>query len=241
MAMALAEAGSDIAITSRVLENAQVPAQNIAQATGRRVIGLACDVRDETHVEKLVDQVLAEFDRLDILINNAGNVVSTPDNAPLERRPSELWHETINVNLHGMYYCSKHVIAKAMKPQQSGVIINIGSTAGIVGKDRRVYEGTLLGGATIDYHAAKGAVINMTRDMAVYLAPDNIRVNCISPGGFFRNQPQPFVEAYSKTIPMGRMGQDGKEMKGAAVFLASQASSYVTGHNLVVDGGLTAW
>ena len=128
-----------------------------------------------------------------------------------------------------------------MKPAGSGVIINLGSTAGIVGKDRRVYQGTDMGGATIDYHAAKGAVINMTRDMAVHLAPDNIRVNCISPGGFFRNQPERFVKAFSATIPMGRMGQDGKELKGAAVFLASEASSYVTGHNLVVDGGLTIW
>jgi len=84
-------------------------------------------------------------------------------------------------------------------------------------------------------------VINMTRDMAVYLAPQNIRVNCISPGGFERHQPDCFIEAYSKAIPMGRMGVDGKEIKGAVVFLASEASSYVVGHNLVVDGGLTAW
>jgi NAD(P)-dependent dehydrogenase (short-subunit alcohol dehydrogenase family) len=77
--------------------------------------------------------------------------------------------------------------------------------------------------------------------MAVYLAPDGIRVNCISPGGFFRCQDPKFVRAYSRTVPMGRMGEDGKEMKGAVVFLASEASSYVTGHNLVVDGGLTAW
>lgn len=81
----------------------------------------------------------------------------------------------------------------------------------------------------------------MTRDMAAYLAPDNIRVNCISPGGFWRNQPDGFVQAYSKTFPMGRMGEDGKEMKGPVVFLASEASSFVTGHNLLVDGGLTIW
>ena len=98
-----------------------------------------------------------------------------------------------------------------------------------------------MGGATIDYHAAKGGVISMTRDMACYLAPYGIRVNCISTAGFFRNQPKPFVEAYSNTIPMGRMGQDGKEIKGAVVFLASEASSYCTGHNLVLDGGLSIW
>jgi len=241
MATAMAEAGADIAITSRKIEDARASAQRIAQDTGRRAVGLECDVADERQVEQLVDAVLKEFGKLDILINNAGNVMSTPANAPLEKRPTELWHNTINVNVHGVFYCSKHVVDKAMKPARQGIIINIGSTAGIVGKDRRVYQGTDMGGATIDYHAAKGAVINMTRDMAVYLAPDNIRVNCISPGGFFRNQPPAFVKAYSETIPMGRMGEDGKEMKGAAVFLASEASSYVTGHNLVVDGGLTAW
>ena len=241
MATAMAEAGADLAVTSRNVENAQASAQQIALDTGRGVIGLACDVADERQVEQMVDAVLSEFGQLDILVNNAGNVVSTPDNAPLEKRPTDLWHNTINVNLHSVFYCSKHAVAKAMKSAGQGVIINIGSTAGIIGKDRRVYQGTDMGGATIDYHAAKGAVVNMTRDMAVYLAPDNIRVNCISPGGFFRNQPPAFVQAFCKTIPMGRMGKDGKEMKGAVVFLASEASSYMTGHNLVVDGGLTAW
>ena len=241
MALALAEAGADVAVTSRTPADAESAARQIASATGQTVRGFSLDVRDENQVESVIDAVLKEFGRLDILINNAGNVVSTPDTAPMEKRPAEMWLETLDVNLNGLFYCSKHAVAKAMKPARSGVIINIGSTAGIIGKDRRVYEGTEMGGATIDYHAAKGAVINMTRDMAVYLAPDNIRVNCISPGGFWRHQPEAFVQAYSKTIPMGRMGQDGKEMKGAAVYLASEASSYVTGHNLVVDGGLTIW
>ena len=241
MALALAEAGSTVAVTSRTQSDADSAAREIAQTTGQTTRGFSLDVRDEAQVEQVIDAVLKDMGRLDILINNAGNVVSTPDTAPMEKRPAEMWLETLDVNLNGVFYCSKHAVAKAMKPARSGVIINIGSTAGIIGKDRRVYQGTSMGGATIDYHAAKGAVINMTRDMAVHLAPDNIRVNCISPGGFFRHQPEPFVKAYSQTIPMGRMGQDGKEMKGAAVYLASEASSYVTGHNLVVDGGLTIW
>ena len=128
-----------------------------------------------------------------------------------------------------------------MKPAARGVIINIASTAGMVGKDRRIYTGTQMGGATVDYHAAKGGVINMTRDMAVYLARYNIRVNCISPGGFWRGHSDLFTRQYSDQVPMGRMGQDRKEMKGPVVFLASEASSYVTGVNLPVDGGLTAW
>lgn len=241
MATALAEAGADVAITSRSLESAQQAAREIAADTGRRVVGFACDVRFEDSVITMVDAVLAEFGRIDILVNNAGNVVSTPQNALLEQRPLEEWEFTVGVNMTGVFLCSKHVVAKCMKPRRSGVIINIGSVAGMTGKDRRVYEGTPMGGVTIDYAAAKGGVINMTREMACYLAQYNIRVNCISPGGFWRAQPESFVERYSYLVPMGRMGQDGKEMKGPVVFLASEASSYVTGINLVVDGGMTAW
>jgi NAD(P)-dependent dehydrogenase (short-subunit alcohol dehydrogenase family) len=128
-----------------------------------------------------------------------------------------------------------------MKPAGRGVIINMGSVAGMLGKDHRVYQGTPMGGVTIDYAASKAGVINMTREMACWLAQYNIRVNCISPGGFERSQPEAFVRQYSYLVPMGRMGQDGKEIKGAAVFLASEASSYVTGINLPVDGGMSAW
>jgi len=241
MALALAEAGADVTITSRKLENAQASAKTLSKATGRKILPLQLDVRHEDEVEKAMDDHLAEFGRLNILVNNAGNVTSTPESAPMEKRSLQDWYETIDTNLTGVFLCSKHAVAKAMMPQQSGKIINLGSTAGMIGKDRRVYEGTPMGGGTIDYHAAKGGVINMTRDMACYLAPHNIRVNCISPAGFWRHQPEAFVEAYSKTIPMGRMGMDGKEMKGAVVFFASEASSFCTGQNLAIDGGLTSW
>jgi gluconate 5-dehydrogenase len=241
MALALAEAGADVAITSRRLENAEASAAAIAQATGRTALPLVCDVRFEDQVVLAVDAALAKFGKIDILINNAGNVTSTPESAPFEKRPLKLWQEVIDTNLTGVFLGSKHVVAKAMKPARSGSIINIGSTAGMVGKDRRVYEGTEMGGATLDYHAAKGGVVAMTRDMAVYLAPWGVRVNCVCPGGFWRHQPERFVHAFEQTIPMGRMGDDGKEMKGVAVFLASEASSYMTGANLVIDGGLTAW
>jgi NAD(P)-dependent dehydrogenase (short-subunit alcohol dehydrogenase family) len=241
MALALAEAGADVVVTSRKLEDAQHAAQSIAEATGRRALGLACDVRCEDQVEAMVEAALSAFGRIDILVNNAGNVISTPENKPLEQRPLEEWELTVGVNMRGTFLCTKHVVAKWMKPARGGVIINIGSVAGMVGKDHRVYEGTDMGGVTIDYAAAKGGVISMTREMAAWLVQYNIRVNCISPGGFWRNQPRSFVERYSDLVPMRRMGEDGKEMKGPVVFLASEASSYVTGINLPVDGGMTAW
>jgi NAD(P)-dependent dehydrogenase (short-subunit alcohol dehydrogenase family) len=147
----------------------------------------------------------------------------------------------VDVNMTGVFLCSKHVVAKAMKPAGGGTIINIGSVAGMLGKDHRVYHSTSRGGVTLDYAAGKAGVINMTRAMACWLAQFNIRVNCISPGGFERGQPEAFICQYSSLVPMGRMEQDGKEVKGAVVFLASDASSYVTGINLPVDGGMTAW
>ncbi len=241
MALALAEAGADVALSSRSIESADAAAKRIAAATGRAALPVQLQVAEEAQVIRAVEAILARFGRIDILVNNAGNVTSTPESAPFEKRSLSDWQNTIDANLTGVFLCSKHVVARSMKPRRSGVIVNIGSTTGIIGKDRRVYRGTPMGGATLDYHAAKGGVIAMTRDMAVYLAPDNIRVNCISPGGFWRGQPEAFVKAYSDTIPLGRMGQDGKELKGAVVFLASEASSYCTGHNLVVDGGLSIW
>lgn len=241
MAMALAEAGGDIAISSRDVKSAQASARKIADETGRKAIGVACDIRYEGQVEQMVDAVLAEWGRIDILVNNAGNVVSTPENKPIENRPLEEWNFTMEVNLKGTFLCSKHVVAKAMKPAQRGVIINLGSVAGMVGKDYRVYRGTVMGGVTPDYAAAKGGIINLTREMACWLAQYNIRVNCISPGGFWRGHGETFTQQYSYLVPMGRMGQDGKEIKGAVVFLASEASSYVTGINLPIDGGMTAW
>jgi NAD(P)-dependent dehydrogenase (short-subunit alcohol dehydrogenase family) len=205
MATALAEAGADVVITSRKVGDANASARRIAADVGRKVVGFACDVRFEDQVAAMVEAVLAEFGKIDILVNNAGNVVSTPENKPLERRPLQEWEFTVDVNMKGLFLCSKHVVAKVMKPAQKGVIINIGSIAGMGGKDHRVYRGTDMGGVTIDYAASKGGVINMTREMACYLAQYNIRVNCISPGGFWRGHSETFTKQYSYLVPMGRM------------------------------------
>ncbi len=241
MATALAEAGADVALTSRTLADAQTAAAQMTADTGRTIRGYACDVRREDEVIALVEAVLADFGRIDILVNNAGNVISTPENNPLERRPLEQWQLTLDVNLTGSFLCAKHVVGRAMLPAGRGVIVNISSIAGMVGTDRRRYAGTTMGGVTLDYSAAKGGLISMTREMAVTLAPHHIRVNCISPGGFWRGHSETFTRQFSAQVPLGRMGQDGQDLKGVVVFLASAASGYVTGINLPVDGGLTAW
>lgn len=237
MAEALAEAGADLAITSRDLAKADAAALALATATGRRVLPLGIDVKDEASVRQGVESVMREFGRIDILVNNAGNVKNS---APLENRALADWEETFATNVTGAFLCTKHV-APHMINAHGGSIIFIASVAGIIGKDRRQYADTSMVGVTIDYSAAKGAVIAMMRDLAGYLAPNGIRVNAISPGGFQRGQPQSFVDRYNEATMLGRMGQEGKDLKGAVVYLASEAADYVTGHNLVVDGGLTAW
>lgn len=237
MAEALAEAGADVALASRNPDSARKTAAEIAKATGCKVKGYQLDVCHEQQIIDTIQQVIEDFGQLDILVNNAGNARNA---APLEERALEDWEYTFAINSTGTFLCTREA-AKHMMPRKTGKIISIGSVSGMLGKDRRVYEGTGMVGVTIDYSATKGAVINMTRDLACYLAPHGIRANCISMSGFERGQPEPFMEKYRPQHPMGRLGQDGKDMKGAVVYLASEASAWVTGQNLVLDGGFTAW
>ena len=240
IAMTLAREGADIVVHyGRSVEAAQQTGQEIA-ALGRRVLLHQADMGSWQQAAELGERALAHFGHVDILINSASSFVPNDYFSITEAD----FDQAFDVNVKGPFVLSQ-VIAKVMMASQAegicGNIINIASISGMIGRDRRVYAGTEMGGSTVDYAAAKGGVINLTRDMAAWLARYNIRVNCISPGGFWRNQPEPFVKAYSDATPMGRMGQDGREMKGPVVFLASEASSYCTGINLVVDGGFTCW
>lgn len=241
MAIALAEAGADGVITSRTRESATASAERIAKATGRRVTGIGLEASNESDVERAVKTVNELHGRIDILINNVGgggggaNAGSTN----LEDRLLATWENVQKMNVTAPFLVCKHV-APIMICQRSGSIINIASIAGIVGRDRRVYPPEMPA-QPVDYAAAKGAVIGLTRDLAGYLGPHGIRVNSISPGGFERGQPRAFIDAYSDRCMLGRMGRDGIDLKGAAVFLASELSAYVTAHNLVVDGGFSVW
>lgn len=241
MAMALAEFGADGVVTSRTQAAAAAAAEKISRATGRTVHGLALDASEESSVQAGVAAALQRLEWIDILINNAGGGGggAKMDSAAIEKRPLEAWETVQRLNVTAPFLVCKHVVA-GMIGRHSGSIINIASVAGLVGRDRRVYPEGMMP-QPVDYAAAKAAVIGFTTDLAGYLGPRGIRVNAISPGGFERGQPPAFVAAYAERCMLGRMGRDGIDLKGAAVFLASDASAYVTGHNLVVDGGFSRW
>jgi NAD(P)-dependent dehydrogenase (short-subunit alcohol dehydrogenase family) len=236
----LAEAGCDLVITARSLASAQKAAEMLRKKHQRDVLPLALDVTQQAQIVALAQQAAAWKGHLDILVNNAGGTPAGKGKAHLFERAPEDAAELIHINLLGALYCCQE-ISRVMAKQGHGKIINIASMAGLVGRDRRMYQRHGMRGQPIDYAAAKAGVIGMTRDLAALLSPMGIHVNAISPGGFNRNLPPGFVKDYSDRTPLGRMGRDGVDLQGAVLFLASKASDYVTGHNLVVDGGFSIW
>ena len=195
------------------------------------------DITSEDSIREAIKRISQESAKIDILVNSA--YPRTEDwRLKLEEVPFESWKTNVNNQLGGYFLCCK-LAAEQMKKQGGGVIINLASTYGIVAPNFSIYEGTEMT-MPVAYSAIKGGVIALTRYIATYYARYNVRANVISPGGVFDNQPQPFVEKYSEKVPLGRMANP-QEVVGAAIYLASNASSYVTGHNLVVDGGWTIW
>ena len=240
MAEALSEAGADLVITSRSAEKAEAAARVLAEATGGPVLGLQMDVTDEASVAEGFARVMAEYGRLDVVVCNAGGARLSGGDSDIEGRLLADWDYVTTVNLRGTFLCCREA-CRIMAPAGGGAIINIASISGMVGRDRSVYLGSEMIPNMSDYSASKGGIIAFTRDLAADVGRHGIRVNCISPGGFERGQPAEFIRRYSAQTMLGRMGTDGLDLKGAVVFLASDASGYVTGQNLAVDGGFTAW
>ncbi len=239
MAQALGEAGSNLVITSRTLASAEKAIGHLKATCPGDILALALDVCDHGQVIATAETVRSWKGQTDILVNNAGGGLGLVPTNLFERKPEDI-RQLIDTNLVGTLFCCQ-AFGKIMAVQGHGSIINIASIAGMVGRDRQMYEQNQMHEQPIDYAAAKAGVIGMTQDLAGFLSPLGVRVNAISPGGFERGQPEGFVKAYSARTPMGRMGKDGVDLKGAALFLASSASDYVTGVNLAVDGGFTIW
>jgi gluconate 5-dehydrogenase len=231
MATALAEAGSNIVVCSRKQENCEEAARGL-EKLGVKALGLACDVTKPEQVEAVKDATLKKFGRVDVLVNNSGKAwVAPPEELPLER-----WQQIMDLNATAPFICSQ-VFGREMIKQKSGKIINIASIAGLQGRNPGAYS-------SVVYSTSKGALVNFTRDLAVKWAQHNINVNCICPGFFvtpineklFQKNPEPIL----REIPLHRTGGEN-DLKGIVVLLASDASSFMTGAIIPVDGGTVAW
>jgi NAD(P)-dependent dehydrogenase (short-subunit alcohol dehydrogenase family) len=231
MALGLAEAGSNVVIASRKLEACEHAAREIEQ-TGAKALAVACDVTKPDQVEAMKNAVLERFGRVDVLVNNAGRAwVAAPEEMPLER-----WQQVFDLNITGPFLCSQ-ALGREMIKAKRGKIVNIASIAGLVGRNPRAYN-------SVAYGASKGALVNFTRDLAVKWAQHNIQVNCICPGFFVTPLNQKLYEKnkenIDREIPLGRTGGPD-DLKGIAVLLASDASDFITGAIIPVDGGSVAW
>ena len=231
LAAQIAAAGATLVLASRNLDALEKVAQE-ERALGRRVQARSLDQADESSILHLRDGVVQEFGRIDGLVNNAvARPMESPD-APLAD-----WESSMKTNATGLFAITR-AFGEAMAMQSRGSIVNIGSIQGMVGPDYSLYEGLNMQ-AIPDYFFHKAGMVNLTRFFAAQLGPRGVRVNCLSPGGFFSGQHPTFVERYSKATFLRRMAEDG-DLGGPVIFLLSEAARYVTGVNLPVDGGYTA-
>ena len=236
-ARALAGYGADIVLIDLDQESCASCSTEIANETGRRAIGIRADVSNAEDVSRAVRLAQETFGRIDILVNNAA---AQPPGmfASVEEYSVDVWNRVMAVNLTGQFLMAR-TVAPTMKSQGKGSIVNISSIYGVVAPDQRLYEGSVFNSPPV-YSASKAGVLGLTRYLAAYWASSGIRVNSITPGGVFQEHEDPFLSRYSSRVPMGRMAEQG-ELRGAVLYLASDAANYVTGHNLIVDGGLTIW
>jgi len=241
---ALSEAGANV-VVSDIDKN---EAEKFAHTLGGNSIGGYLDVTDPESVEDVKNHVLKKFGYIDVLVNNAAinDMFENPETAleklKFENYPLEMWNKSFNVNVTGTFLCSQ-IIGTEMANKEKGSIINVASTYGIVAPDQSIYknnEGVQTFHKSAAYPSTKGAIISFTRFLAAYWGKKGVRVNTLSPGGVENAQDDFFISNYSDKTPLGRMALPS-DYKGAIVFLASEASAYMTGANLVVDGGWTAW
>jgi NAD(P)-dependent dehydrogenase (short-subunit alcohol dehydrogenase family) len=245
----LAEAGAAVVVVDVNASASQATVETLTQS-GYTAVAVPTDITQPDSVNELVAHTLSRFGRLDILVNSAAldpkfdpeavNKGMTP--GAFEDYPLDLWNAALNVNLTGMFLMTQACVRPMIDQMNKGSIINICSTYGLNGPDQRIYikDGQRVAYKPVYYTVTKAGVMGFTKYLAAYYAGTAIRVNALTPGGVFNNHDEYFVRNYSAKTIMGRMAQKD-EMNGALLFLASDASSYMTGNNVVVDGGWTAW
>lgn len=241
---ALAEAGANVIVTDLDGD----ACQSFAATLPAESLGLGLDVIDEYAIRCALDKALHEFGRVDVLVNNAAvnDMFETPalaaEQSRFENYPLDMWLQSLEVNITGVFLCAQ-VFGSQMVKQGGGSIINIASTYGMVAPNQALYrapDGLQSFYKSPSYPTTKGAVLAFTKYLAAYWGKANVRVNALSPGGVQNGQDSYFIANYAERTPLGRMAQP-TDYKGALVFLASDASGYMTGANLVMDGGWTVW
>lgn len=241
---ALAEAGARVVATDRAADDCRRVVEELPEGA----LGIAADVTDPDSIRELLRQVLDQAGRVDVLVNNAAinDKVEDPavalERSRFENYPLELWRQSLEVNVTGVFLCAQ-IIGGSMASAGRGSIINVASTYGVVAPDQSLYRdaaGRQRFFKSPVYPATKGAVLAFTRFLAAYWGAAGVRVNALSPGGVENGQDEDFVAEYGRRTPLGRMAAP-HDFAGALVFLASDASAYVTGANLLVDGGFTIW
>jgi NAD(P)-dependent dehydrogenase (short-subunit alcohol dehydrogenase family) len=242
----LAESGANVAVVDIEAEHAHELAQVLVERYGIKASGYGCDVSDATSVQLMVNAVITEFGEINVLHNNAAGKSNDLEAffAPFEEYSLDQWRNIMAVNLDGMFLVAQAIGKQMVSQGKGGSIIQTASIYGLMAPDHRIYEGSFYLNRQINtpavYTASKAAVIGLTKHLATYWAEKDIRVNTLTPGGTESGQNEEFKNRYSARIPMGRMA-NASEMVGALLYLASDASSYVTGQNIVVDGGLNCW
>jgi 2-deoxy-D-gluconate 3-dehydrogenase len=243
----LAAAGGHVVVADIDGTAAHELVRRVRRDSGVKALAIPVDVADPDSVRGMVEETLKTFGRIDILVNNAAlDPKFDPQHAAehsnrFEDFPFQAWQQALAVNVTGMFLCAQ-AVARPMRQAGRGVIVNVSSTYGLVGPDQRLYqrEGEPPRYKPVSYSVAKAAALGLTRYLAAYFAGTGIRVNTLTPGGVFAGHDEEFVRRYSARTILGRMAQ-ADEMSAALLFLVSDASSYMTGANLVVDGGWTAW
>ena len=240
MAEALAELGANIVLVDISLESCLPVCERISKESTVETLPLAGNLAQEEHIRTVPDEVVNKFGRLDILVNCAAFVGTSNLQGwvtPFEEQSADTWKRALDVNLMAPFILTQ-ACTSALRNSGNGSVINVSSIYGIQGPDMRLYEGTPMGNPAA-YAASKGGLLQLTRWLATVLAPD-IRVNAITPGGVSGGQPEVFQKRYIERTPLKRMAVE-EDFKGAIAYLASDLSSYVTGQNIIVDGGWTIW